>query len=67
MEASPPCVWQASAMLKNVVISVMTPVLLFCSCKDGDQADLGAEGGTKMENESDVRWLKQRENKNRQT
>jgi len=36
-------------MLKNVVISVMMPILLFCSCKESKQADLGAEGGTKME------------------
>jgi len=36
-------------MLKNVVISVMMLVLLFCSCKDSEQADLGAEGGKKME------------------
>lgn len=36
-------------MLKNVVILVMVPVLFFCSCKDSEQADLGAEGGKKME------------------
>jgi len=36
-------------MLKNIVVSVMVPVLLFCSCNDSEQADLGAEGGKKME------------------
>ena len=36
-------------MLKNIVVSIMVAVSLFCSCKDSEQADLGAEGGKKME------------------
>jgi len=42
---------EATAMLKNVgiSISIMVLVLLFYSCKDSEQADLGAEGGKKME------------------
>ena len=36
-------------MLKNVVTFVILPLLLFCSCKDSEQADLGAEGGKNME------------------
>ncbi len=29
-------------MLKNVVVLIVIPVLLFCSCKESEQADLGA-------------------------
>ena len=36
-------------MLKNVVIFVILPLLLFCSCNGIEQADLGAEGGKNME------------------
>jgi len=36
-------------MLKNIVVLVAVPTLLFCSCKDSEQADSGAVGGKKME------------------
>jgi len=36
-------------MLKNFLYLMLAPILLFCSCKDSEQADLGAEGGKKME------------------
>ena len=36
-------------MLKNIVVLVVAPILLFCSCKDSKQADSGAVGGKKME------------------
>ncbi len=37
-------------MLKNFFILVAVSILLFCSCKDSEQADLGAAvGGKKME------------------
>lgn len=36
-------------MKKNIVALIMVSVLLFCSCKDSEQADLEAEGGKKME------------------
>ncbi len=35
-------------MLKNIVLAVI-PILLFCSCKDSEQAGSGAVGGKKME------------------
>jgi hypothetical protein len=31
-----------NAMRKNIVTLIMVPVLLFCSCKDREQADLEA-------------------------
>jgi len=34
-------------MLKNVVVLPVVSILLFCSCKKGEQADLGAAGGKK--------------------
>jgi len=36
-------------MLKNVIVSVVVLVLLFCSCEESVQADSGAVGGKKME------------------
>ncbi len=36
-------------MLKNVVVLVVVPVLLLCSCKDSEQADLDTAGGKNME------------------
>jgi Raf kinase inhibitor-like YbhB/YbcL family protein len=36
-------------MRKNIYVLVIVSVLLFCSCKDAEQADSGAEGGKKMD------------------
>ena len=36
-------------MLKNVVTLIVVAVLLFCSCKNNEQADSGTVGGKKME------------------
>jgi len=36
-------------MLKKIVVSVVIPVLLFCSCKNSKQAGSGAVGGKKMD------------------
>ena len=36
-------------MLKNAIVFVVIPVLLFYSCKDSEQADSEAVGGKKME------------------
>jgi len=36
-------------MLKNVVVLVIMPILLFCFCKGSEQADSEAAGGEKME------------------
>jgi len=36
-------------MMKNVVTSVVVPMLLFCSCNGTEQADLEAEGDKNME------------------
>jgi len=36
-------------MLKNVAVVVVVPVLLFCSCKESEQADLGVVGDKKMD------------------
>jgi Raf kinase inhibitor-like YbhB/YbcL family protein len=36
-------------MRKNIYVLVIVSVLLFCSCKEAEQADSGAEGGKKMD------------------
>jgi len=36
-------------MLKNIIATVTVSILLFCSCKNGEQADSEAVGGKKME------------------
>jgi Raf kinase inhibitor-like YbhB/YbcL family protein len=36
-------------MAKNVFVILAMLMLFFCSCKDGEQAGTGAEGGKKME------------------
>jgi len=36
-------------MLKNIIATVAVSILLFCSCKNGEQADSEAVGGKKME------------------
>ena len=36
-------------MRKNIYVLVIASVLLFCSCKEAEQADPGAEGGKKMD------------------
>ena len=36
-------------MLRKIVALAMIPTLLFCSCKDGKEADAGAAGEKKME------------------
>ena len=36
-------------MLKNVVVLVAVLILLFCSCKDSEEAGSGAVGGKRME------------------
>ena len=36
-------------MRKNIYVLVIVSVLLFCSCKDGEQPNSGAEGGKKMD------------------
>ena len=36
-------------MRKNIFALTVVLVLLFCSCKDGEEADLGTEGGKKMD------------------
>jgi len=36
-------------MLKDIVVLVIMPILVFCSCKDSEQTDSEAAGGEKME------------------